>query len=72
MAPYATGLAAMIDPAAAIRNFDRLQKLGARGRFGWYEALDFSPADFAAAPAYTASATPLPADETIRIAVYRR
>ena len=44
VAPYATGLAAMIDPAAAIRNFERLQKLGARGRFGWYEALDFSPA----------------------------
>jgi hypothetical protein len=35
-------------------------------------ALDFSPEDFAAAPAYTASGTPLPADETIRIAVYRR
>jgi cyclic beta-1,2-glucan synthetase len=44
VAPYATGLAAMIDPAAAFRNFDRLQKLGGRGRFGWYEALDFSPA----------------------------
>jgi len=35
-------------------------------------ALDFSPQDFAAAPAYAASGTPLPADETIRIAVYRR
>jgi len=44
VAPYATGLAAMIDPAAAFRNFDRLQKLGGRGRFGWFEALDFSPA----------------------------
>jgi cyclic beta-1,2-glucan synthetase len=44
VAPYATGLAAMIDPAAAMRNFERLQKLGGRGRFGWYEALDFSPA----------------------------
>ena len=44
VAPYATGLAAMIDPAAAIRNFERLQNLGGRGRFGWYEALDFSPA----------------------------
>jgi cyclic beta-1,2-glucan synthetase len=43
VAPYATGLAAMIDPAAAVRNFERLQKLGGRGRFGWYEALDFSP-----------------------------
>jgi cyclic beta-1,2-glucan synthetase len=44
VAPYATGLAAMIDPATAFRNFERLQKLGGRGRFGWYEALDFSPA----------------------------
>jgi cyclic beta-1,2-glucan synthetase len=44
VAPYATGLAMMIDPKAAMRNFDRLQKLGGRGPFGWYEALDFSPA----------------------------
>jgi cyclic beta-1,2-glucan synthetase len=44
VAPYATGLAAMLDPTAAMRNFERLQKLGARGRFGWYEALDFTPA----------------------------
>ena len=43
VAPYATGLAMMIDPKAAMRNFDRLQKLGARGPYGWYEALDFSP-----------------------------
>ena len=43
VAPYATGLALMIDPKAALGNFDRLQKLGARGPFGWYEALDFSP-----------------------------
>ena len=35
-------------------------------------ALDFSREDFAAAPAYTAGGTALPADETIRIAVYRR
>ncbi|HEY5264589.1 MAG TPA: glucoamylase family protein, partial [Steroidobacteraceae bacterium] len=44
VAPYATGLAAMIDPRAAVQNFDRLQKLGGRGRFGWYDALDFTPA----------------------------
>jgi cyclic beta-1,2-glucan synthetase len=37
-------LAAMIDPKAAIRNFERLQNSAARGRFGWYEALDFTPA----------------------------
>ena len=35
-------------------------------------ALDFSRDDFAAAPPYTPSGTPLAADETIKIAVYRR
>ena len=35
-------------------------------------ALDFSPADFAAAPSYVSGGTILPADETIRIALYRR
>jgi cyclic beta-1,2-glucan synthetase len=44
VAPYATALAAMVDPKAAIRNFKRLEELGARGRFGWYDALDFTPA----------------------------
>jgi hypothetical protein len=34
-------------------------------------ALDFSPADFAAAPPYAGHATALPATETIRIAVSR-
>lgn len=44
VAPYATGLAAMVDPKAAVRNFDGLAALGARGRFGFVEALDFTPA----------------------------
>ena len=35
-------------------------------------ALDFSREDFDAAPPYTPGGTPLAADETIRIAVYRR
>jgi hypothetical protein len=35
-------------------------------------ALDFSRADFAAAPAYLAGGVPIPADETIQIALYRR
>ncbi len=35
-------------------------------------ALDFSREDFAAAPAYSGSGAAIPADETIRIAVYRR
>ena len=44
IAPYATGLAAMIDPAAAVRNFRRLADAGARGAYGFYEALDYTPA----------------------------
>ncbi len=44
MAPYATALAAMVDPKAAAANFTRLTTVGARGRYGFYEALDFTPA----------------------------
>ena len=43
VAPYATGLAAMVDPAAAARNYGRLMSVGGRGRYGWYEALDYTP-----------------------------
>lgn len=43
VAPYATGLAAMIKPRAALFNYARLAELGARGRYGFYEALDFTP-----------------------------
>jgi cyclic beta-1,2-glucan synthetase len=42
IAPYATGLAAMVDPTAAIRNFRRLAAAGASGAFGFYEALDYT------------------------------
>ena len=44
VAPYATGLAAMVDPQAAVRNFARLTALGACGRYGFYEALDYTSA----------------------------
>ena len=43
IAPYATALAAMVDPHAAVRNFKRLTRAGARGRYGFYEALDYTP-----------------------------
>jgi cyclic beta-1,2-glucan synthetase len=43
IAPYATGLAAMVDPTAAAANFSRLARIGARGSYGWYEALDYTP-----------------------------
>ncbi len=44
IAPYATGLAAMVDPRAAHRNFAHLADLGALGRYGYFEAIDFTRA----------------------------
>jgi len=42
VAPYATGLAAMVDGEAALANYAALADLGACGRFGFYEAVDFT------------------------------
>jgi cyclic beta-1,2-glucan synthetase len=42
IAPYATALAAMVDPAAATRNLECLAAAGGRGAYGWYEALDYT------------------------------
>lgn len=44
VAPYATGLAAMVDPHAALDNYRHLESLGASGVHGFYEALDFTRA----------------------------
>jgi cyclic beta-1,2-glucan synthetase len=54
VAPYATALATMVDPTASVRNFARLAGVGARGRYGFYEALDYTPSR-------------LPADTTVAI-----
>ncbi len=43
IAPYATGLAAMVMPHAAAQNYDLLASEGARGQYGFYEALDYTP-----------------------------
>ncbi len=43
IAPYATALAAMYLPQAAARNFAHLVRAGALGRYGLYEALDYTP-----------------------------
>ena len=43
VAPYATLLAAMVDPRSAVRNIGQLAAAGARGRYGFYEALDYTP-----------------------------
>jgi cyclic beta-1,2-glucan synthetase len=42
IAPYATALAAMLEPLQAVANFRALAALGARGRYGFYEAIDFT------------------------------
>jgi len=42
IAPYATALAAMVDPRKAAENFIRLAAEGASGRYGFYEALDYT------------------------------
>jgi cyclic beta-1,2-glucan synthetase len=42
IAPYATVLAVMIDPHLALRNFTQLARVGAEGRHGFYEALDYT------------------------------
>lgn len=42
IAPYATGLATMIDPHGAVRNYERLAEMRGLGCYGFYEALDFT------------------------------
>ncbi|MEO5763409.1 MAG: glucoamylase family protein [Vicinamibacteria bacterium] len=54
VAPYATALAAMVDPIAAAANLRRLIDLGLEGRYGLYEAIDFTP------PKIDSSAPPHP------------
>ena len=44
IAPYASGLAAMIRPVEARRNLDWITRLGGLGSYGWYEAMDYTPA----------------------------
>ncbi|SEL56967.1 Cellobiose phosphorylase [Pseudoxanthomonas sp. GM95] len=43
IAPYATAMALMVEPDAACRNLQRLDALGFGGRFGLYEAIDYTP-----------------------------
>jgi cyclic beta-1,2-glucan synthetase len=43
VAPYATALAGLVDPAAAAANFVRLTRNGLDGRFGFCEAIDYRP-----------------------------
>ncbi|WP_245622545.1 GH36-type glycosyl hydrolase domain-containing protein [Pseudoxanthomonas dokdonensis] len=44
IAPYATMMALMVAPRAACENLQRLHTLGFSGRYGMYEAVDYTPA----------------------------
>ncbi|MGD9643216.1 MAG: glucoamylase family protein [Elusimicrobiales bacterium] len=43
VAPYASVLALMVEPALACANLERLQADGYRGEYGFYEAVDYTP-----------------------------
>ncbi|HET7411781.1 MAG TPA: glucoamylase family protein, partial [Pararhizobium sp.] len=43
IAPYASLLASQYAPEEALSNLERLEKLGALGRFGFHDAVDFTP-----------------------------
>ena len=43
VAPYASALALMVAPEAACLNLQRLAAAGLEGRFGLYEAIDYTP-----------------------------
>jgi cellobiose phosphorylase len=42
VAPYATALAALVDPEAAVKNLRALARDGLEGAYGYFEAIDFS------------------------------
>ncbi len=43
IAPYATVMAALVAPQAALQNMQRLVETGALARYGFYEAIDYTP-----------------------------
>ncbi|WP_408014898.1 GH36-type glycosyl hydrolase domain-containing protein [Rouxiella aceris] len=52
VAPYASMMALMVRPQAACDNLLALENLGARGEYGFYEALDYTPARLARGQLY--------------------
>jgi len=44
VSPYSTFLALAVDPLSAVRNLEQMAKRGWLGRWGFYEAADFTPA----------------------------
>jgi cellobiose phosphorylase len=52
VAPYAAMLALMVEPERACANLERMAQLGFTGRYGFYEAVDYTPARRPAGQAY--------------------
>ncbi len=44
VAPYASALALLVEPGEACENLDKLAALGMEGPYGFYEAVDYTPA----------------------------
>ena len=44
VAPYASAMALMVSPHAACTNLRRIAALGIEGKYGFYEAIDYTPA----------------------------
>ncbi|MDQ0027727.1 cyclic beta-1,2-glucan synthetase [Variovorax paradoxus] len=53
VAPYASVMAAVLAPVAAVVNLELLESLGARGEFGFHDAVDFTTSRQAAGQALT-------------------
>ena len=53
IAPYATALALVVAPVAALANLRSLEEAGARGEFGFIESIDYTPQRQAAGSALT-------------------
>ncbi|MGF6346825.1 GH36-type glycosyl hydrolase domain-containing protein [Variovorax sp. W2I14] len=53
VAPYASAMAAVLAPAAAVVNLELLESLGARGEFGFHDAVDFTTSRQAAGQDFT-------------------
>jgi cyclic beta-1,2-glucan synthetase len=60
IAPYASALAAMVEPVEAAANLRLLTRAGAEGEFGFYEAVDFTPRDGEKGPDRAPREGPLP------------
>ncbi|MEO7150167.1 MAG: glucoamylase family protein, partial [Burkholderiaceae bacterium] len=53
VAPYAAALATQVRPQAAVDNLRRLDRMSARGRYGFIEAIDYTPARQSGAEPFT-------------------